>query len=99
MQVVNLIAVSRLRRMAQKAGLGEVVVMGDKLRVAPATLADSIQIRLQRMYPGAKYHAAASAAIIPLPEKVDDTALIAWVSELLVAIFAAEVAQGTPSGS
>ncbi len=98
-QVVNLIAVSRLRRMAQKAGLGEVVVMGDKLRVAPANLADSIQIRLQRMYPGAKYHAAASAAIIPLPEKVDDTALIAWVSELLVAIFAAEVAQGTPSGS
>ncbi|MDH6180294.1 transcription-repair coupling factor (superfamily II helicase) [Microbacteriaceae bacterium SG_E_30_P1] len=97
-QVVNLIAVSRLRRMAQKAGLGEVVVMGDKLRVAPANLPDSLQIRLQRMYPGAKYHAAASAAIIPLPTVPDDAHLIEWVGDLLVSIFSAEqVAAGEQS--
>ena len=98
-QVVNLIAVSRLRRMAQRANLGEVVVMGDKLRVAPANLADSIQVRLQRMYPGAKYHAAASAAIIPLPEGADDTTLIAWVQDLLVAIFGAQTSTASAEGT
>ena len=91
-QVQNLIAVSRLRRKAQKAGLGEVVVMGDKLRIAPADLADSIQVRLQRMYPGSRYHAAAAAVLVPLPPEPTDAALIAWVDGLLVAIFGAEVA-------
>jgi len=91
-QVLNLIAVSRLRRMAQKAGLSEVVVMGDKLRIAPANLLDSIQVRLQRMYPGARYHAAAAAVIVPLPSEPTDAQLIEWTTQLLVAIFGATVA-------
>jgi transcription-repair coupling factor (superfamily II helicase) len=91
-QVTNLIAVSRLRRMAQKAGLSEVVVMGDKLRIAPAELADSIQVRLQRMYPGARYLAAGAAVIVPLPPEPTDTQLIEWATQLLVSIFGAEVA-------
>ncbi|CAN5327281.1 transcription-repair coupling factor [soil metagenome] len=90
-QVLNLVAVSRLRRMAQKAGLGEVVVMGDKLRLAPANLVDSIQVRLQRMYPGARYHAAAAAVIVPLPPEPTDAQLIDWTTGLLVAIFGAAV--------
>ncbi len=92
-QVGNLIAVSRLRRMAQRASLGEVVVMGDKLRVAPAQLADSIQVRLQRMYAGARYLAQAGAVIVPLPPQPTDTELIEWTSALLVAIFGAQVAE------
>jgi transcription-repair coupling factor (superfamily II helicase) len=88
-QVLNLVAVSRLRRMAQRANLGEVVVMGDRLRVAPADLADSIQVRLQRLYPGAKYQAAAGAVLVPLPAGVGDAGLIAWTNDLLVAIFGA----------
>ncbi len=90
-QVLNLIAVSKLRRKAQKAGLSEVVVMGDKLRIAPADLADSIQVRLQRMYPGARYHAAAAAVLVPLPADPTDAQLISWTDDLLVAIFGAEV--------
>ncbi|MGV8876752.1 MAG: transcription-repair coupling factor [Rhodoglobus sp.] len=97
-QVQHLIAVSRLRRMAQKASLSEVVVMGDKLRVAPANLRDSIQVRLQRLYPGSKYHAAAAAAIIPLPVGASDGELIDWAKALLISIFdardtAAELAE------
>ncbi|MDF1479427.1 transcription-repair coupling factor [Leifsonia sp. H3M29-4] len=93
-QVLNLVAVSRLRRMAQRANLGEVVVMGDKLRVAPADLADSIQVRLQRMYPGARYHAAAASVLVPLPPESSDAHLIGWTHDLLVAIFGA---QDTPA--
>ncbi|WP_025158637.1 transcription-repair coupling factor [Leifsonia aquatica] len=90
-QVLNLVAVSRLRRAAQKAGLGEVVAMGSNLRLAPAILPDSLQVRLQRMYPGSKYHAAPKVAMVPLPrvngESVDDADLIEWVATLLGALF------------
>ncbi|WP_165067529.1 transcription-repair coupling factor [Marisediminicola senii] len=102
-QVRNLVEVSRLRRMAQKAGLSEVVSMGGNLRVATTELLDSVQIRLQRMYPGARYFAASKSVTVPLPKKngalPDDAALIAWTSELLIAIFGAVVAQDTTTAT
>ena len=100
-QVSNLIAVSRLRRMAVKAGLSEVVTMGGNLRIAGVALADSIQIRLQRMYPGSKYFAANASVAVPMPrvngEPLDDADLIAWTNTLLVAIFGAELAEAAPT--
>jgi len=91
-ELVNLIAVSRLRRQAQKSSLSEVVTMGSNLRVAPADLADSIQVRLQRMYPGSKYFAQTNAVSVPMPvvdgKPLADADLIAWVQNLLDAIFA-----------
>jgi transcription-repair coupling factor (superfamily II helicase) len=83
-QVHNLIQVSRLRRRAHKSNLSEVVVMGSNLRVTPADLPDSIQVRLARMYPGAKYMAAARVVAVPLPAEGD---LIAWTANFLEAIF------------
>lgn len=91
--VLNLVAVSRLRRIAQRAGLGEVVAMGSQLRLAPAVLPESLQVRLQRMYPGSKYHAAPKVAMVPLPrvngEVPEDAEAIAWVATLLGALFPA----------
>ncbi|HEV7565739.1 MAG TPA: transcription-repair coupling factor [Microbacteriaceae bacterium] len=98
-QVQNLIAVSRLRLAAQKAGLSEVVAMGTKLRVAPAELADSIQVRLQRMYPGSRYLEQQGAITVPLPSfdgDAEDAELIAWVGDLLGAIFPAPVPAEVP---
>jgi transcription-repair coupling factor (mfd) len=89
--VTNLIAVSRLRRHAQRAGLSEVVAAGPRLRVAPADLLDSIQVRLQRMFPGSKYSTQQGALAVPLPtrdgEALPDSELIAWTAGLLEAIF------------
>lgn len=101
--VLTLIAVSRLRRQAQRASLGEVVAMGSNLRVGPGTLADSIQVRLQRMYPGSRYFTQTGVLSVPLPDKhgqpLDDAELIAWVTQLLTAIFPAPVAETAPAGS
>ncbi|MFP3380960.1 hypothetical protein SB767_32055, partial [Bacillus sp. SIMBA_069] len=48
-------------------------------------------VRLQRMYPGSKYHAAPKVATVPLPrvngEALDDAALIEWAGDLLGALF------------
>jgi transcription-repair coupling factor (superfamily II helicase) len=84
--IVNLIAISRLRRVAIKAGLSDVVAVGGNLRVSPADLPDSRQIRLQRLYPGARTFAQAKALSIPLPS-VTDAELIAWVGEVLRNLF------------
>ena len=100
-QVQNLVAISRLRRIAQKAGLSDVVAMGGNLRIAPAELPDSLQVRLQRLYPGARLFAQAKAISVPLfagipnPEH-SDSELIAWVTGLLAAIFPAEGRGGRP---
>ena len=87
-QVLNLVAVSRLRRAAQKAGLSDVVSAAGKLRVVGAELPDSRQVRLQRMYPGPRYVAASRTVLVPMPDAADDAALIAWVGSLLEALFA-----------
>ncbi|GAA3739438.1 transcription-repair coupling factor [Leifsonia bigeumensis] len=88
-QVQNLIAVSRLRRMAQKAGLSELVNAAGKVRIVGAELPDSIQARLQRMYPGSRYLSATRTVMLPLPEFPDDAALIEWAATLLGAIYPA----------
>jgi transcription-repair coupling factor (superfamily II helicase) len=97
--VQNLVAVSRLRRAAQKAGLSDVIVMGTNLRIAPAALPESMQVRLQRMYPGARYLATANAITVPLPPNPSDQDLITWVTQLLSAVFGAEIVDAAGSGN
>ena len=90
-QVLNLLAVSRLRLASQRIGLSEVIAVGPNLRIAGAELADSRQVRLKRMYGGARYLAQTKSVLVPLPtlhgERLDDAALIEWTAELLAAIF------------
>jgi transcription-repair coupling factor (superfamily II helicase) len=90
-EVVNLIQVSKLRRTAQQAGLSDVVALGTMLRVAPASLPDSMQVRLTRLYPGSKVLGGANAITVPLPkvngEPLPDAGLVEWVDRLLAAVF------------
>jgi transcription-repair coupling factor (superfamily II helicase) len=89
----GLLAVARLRRRAAQAGLADVVAMGPNLRIAPANLADSMRVRLQRLYPASKVLAGGEAIVIPMPragdERVSDADLIAWVRQLLDQLFPA----------
>lgn len=96
-EVTGLIAVSRLRRRAARAGLSDVVVMGSNLRIAPARLEDSIKVRLQRLYPKAKLVGGGEALVVPMPtvpaavgvglEPLQAAELLDWVDQLFTAIF------------
>lgn len=89
--VKNLVAVSRLRRLAQFAGLSDVVATGTRLRISPANIPDSRRVRLERMYPGSKLVAASDVILVPFPvrggELPGDADLIEWVANLITAIF------------
>ena len=91
----RLIEVSKLRRLAVKAGLGELVVFGKTLRIGPAELSDSKQMRLRRMYPGSKVVDATNSLAIPVLEGRDgnqpsDEEMLIWVRGILKAIFEIE---------
>jgi transcription-repair coupling factor (superfamily II helicase) len=92
--VATLLDVSRLRRRAYKAGLSEVVAMGPNLRLTPLELPDSKQVRLQRMYPGAKYVAAARVVTVPLPPEGTD--LVTWAGTLFDALLPTASEAGAP---
>ncbi|RXZ70962.1 transcription-repair coupling factor [Agromyces albus] len=89
--VKHLIAISRLRRRAQLAGLSEVIATGSKLRIAPAAIPDSRRVRLERLYPGARHFAQNDVILVPFPvrdgEPLGDGELIEWVAKLITAIF------------
>ncbi|ROP64757.1 transcription-repair coupling factor [Curtobacterium sp. ZW137] len=99
--VQTLVEVSRLRRMAQQVGLSDVVVMGSNLRVAGKELADSSQVRLKRMYPGAKWFPQQNASSIPMPrphgEALPDDGLIEWVESILTAVYGAAAPAEAPA--
>ena len=83
----TLVLVTRLRRRAQAAGLSEVLVMGSKLRIVGPPLPDSLQVRLQRLYPTGHYLAPARVVLIPLPDSPGDHALVAWVEGVVNALY------------
>ncbi|KQQ26726.1 transcription-repair coupling factor [Frondihabitans sp. Leaf304] len=102
-EVLALIEVSRLRRMAQKTGLSEVVAMGTNMRVAAMELADSVQLRLARLFPGARYFAQTKSVSVPMPRKngeaLPDAELITWVEQLLTSVYGAEPARPADSAA
>jgi len=67
-EVQRLAAISKLRRRAALLGLTKVVAVGPALRIEPVTLLGSRQMRMNRLYRGARYTEAAKSLQIPLPE-------------------------------
>ena len=90
-EVDGLFRIARLRRRAAQSELTDVVAMGPNLRVAPAPAADSLRVRLQRLYPKSKVLAGGEAMVVPLPAAdgapLADADLIAWVEQLLDQLF------------
>ncbi|MFD1714364.1 transcription-repair coupling factor [Amnibacterium flavum] len=102
-EVLRLIAVSRLRRTAQRAGLSEVVIVGPNLRVSPADLPDSRQVRMQRMYPKSRILTQSGTALIPVPvtggEHPADDDLVGWVRDVMDSIFVTDPAPAAAAGA
>jgi len=90
----RLVAVARLRLRCRAAGITEVSApSAATVRLAPMTLPDSAQVRLARMYPGARYRATTSTVQVPIPRaggvgapRIRDLELVQMVADLVSAL-------------
>ncbi|WP_257161515.1 transcription-repair coupling factor [Corynebacterium cystitidis] len=94
-EVQRLMAVARVRHQARAAGVANITVQGNRIKLHPVELPDSKQVRLKRLYPGSAYRAAAKAVQVPFPKAgkginqpgLRDTALLQWVADFLAEMF------------
>jgi transcription-repair coupling factor (superfamily II helicase) len=90
----TLIDVARLRVRAKQLGLTEVVLQGKYLKLAPVTLPESLQLRLNRMYPGSLIKSATQSIMVARESgpnwqsggDLGDTSILAWTVEVLNSI-------------
>ena len=91
----RLVAVARLRLLFREYGITEISAISEStLRLSPLQLADSQQLRLKRLYPGAHYRATTSTVQVPIPRagsgvgapRIRDLELVAMVAGLVLAL-------------
>ncbi|MFG2244575.1 transcription-repair coupling factor [Spirillospora sp. NPDC048823] len=92
--VLNLLEVARFRAKARRAGLGDVTVQGSFIKFTPVHLADSKQVRLQRLYPKSILKPATDTLLVPAPKTAPlggrplrDQELLRWATDLVEALF------------
>ncbi len=68
--VENLLAVARFRVLCRAHGITEVSLQGNTIRFGPVNLAESAQLRLQRLYDKSLYKQAVSTMAVPRPKGV-----------------------------
>jgi transcription-repair coupling factor (superfamily II helicase) len=98
--VRNLLAVAAFRQRCRALGVAEVAVAATGIRIAPADLPESAQLRLKRLHPKAMYKAAARTVVVPKPLEsgriggaaLRDVALLDWCAALLEDVVAPVVA-------
>ncbi|MEB3980357.1 transcription-repair coupling factor [Mycobacterium sp. 663a-19] len=90
----RLVAVARLRLLCRAAGVTEVsAASAATVRLSPITLLDSAQVRLARMYPGARYRATTATVQVPIPRaggvgapRIRDVELVQMVANVVTAL-------------
>src|SRR5690606_24035490 len=83
--VDGLLAVPPLRNLAREPGIEEIVGQGKYIRFSPASLPESRQLRLNRLYPGSVVKQGSGQLLVPKP--ADDA--LGWATHLVEAIFSA----------
>ena len=89
--VQHLLEVARLRVIARRAGIGDVGTQGKFVRFGPVeSLPESKQLRLERLYKGAKLNSALKTILVPAPmtspvggKPVRNTEVLQWAAQLI----------------
>jgi transcription-repair coupling factor (superfamily II helicase) len=94
--VTNLLAVARFRLLARQAGLTEIVTQGTFIRFGPASLPDSKNMRLIRLYPRTVIKEAAGFVLVPRPlsatiggPQIQDLEILDWAAKVINDVFLA----------
>ncbi len=98
-----LLAIAKLRVLARKIGVSEIVQQGKVIKFAPLELPDSRILRLNRLYPGTQIRATVRTIQVPAPltslvngQVLKNQELLTWITKLLHEVFEDELKGSTP---
>jgi transcription-repair coupling factor (superfamily II helicase) len=104
--VDNLLEVAAFRQHVRGAGLTDVTAQGRFVRFAPVQLAESAQLRLKRLYPGAVLKPAVRTVLVPFPTTariggtpLSGAPLLAWARTFVDAVVRGDVAAAAATGT
>lgn len=84
----RLLQLAAIRAALRRWHVEELAVTGrGELRIAPVELADSQQVRVQRLFPGARQRPKNRELFLPVPQPAPSD-LLAWVAQTLRSVFA-----------
>jgi len=96
---LELLRIATLRTFLKSHGITELALQGKYLKIAPVKITESLQMRVQRLYPGSIVKSATSVLMVARPkqaaweisgvsdeEKIGDTSLLDWVIEVVETI-------------
>ncbi|NDB18261.1 MAG: transcription-repair coupling factor, partial [Actinobacteria bacterium] len=91
--VSRLFDVARLRIRLRATGIGEVVLVGNSLRMSPVELAESRVLRLTRLYPGSSLKPVTRTLMTPAPRTAKvggavlrDQELLEWFDSFIASV-------------
>lgn len=91
--VQRLAALARLRGLAARLGVREIVAQGKSIRFAPVPLTESGRMRATRLYPGTVLKPATRTIVVPAPgaarmggDAIEGEELLRWAEVLLHAV-------------
>ncbi|GIG28914.1 transcription-repair coupling factor [Cellulomonas marina] len=103
--VENLFAVAAFRNHVRGAGLTDVTAQGRMIRFAPVELAESAQLRLKRLFPGAVLKPATRTVLVPFPmtariggKALSGGALLEWARAFVDAVVRGDVSAAAGVG-
>lgn len=95
--VQRLAALARLRGLAARLGVREIVAQGKSIRFAPVQLTESGRMRATRLYPGTTLKPATRTIVVPAPGAarmgggaIEGEELLRWAEVLLHAVVAGD---------
>lgn len=95
-EVQRLFDIQALRELCARAGINEVTMMGQNMRLAPVALPDSRQARLKRLYPASRLKPAVRTLIVPTTrtrvrlgeqDTLENEAMLDWLTQLITSVF------------
>ncbi len=95
--VQSMIAVARLRLLARRAGLDEIILTGNRVRFHPVELPESRRVRLTRLYRGALVKPATRQMQVPRPmdgrTAVEGAVVLDWAAQVVKTVILDEPAE------
>jgi transcription-repair coupling factor (superfamily II helicase) len=91
-EALRLLDVAKLRIKAKEMGIKDLALQGKYLKIAPFKISESVQLRIQRLYPGSIVKSVTNTLLIARPTvaawsqeslKIGDTSLLNWVNDTL----------------